>query len=244
MNFLPISALLLFPVMIVLLDLGRRVRRYHQVEASSSAIEGAVFALFGLLLAFTFSGAMTRYDLHRNLIVEETNAINTAYLQIDLLPAAAQPGLHHLFRDYTTSRMRLYDTTAPERSAESAQLQLQIWKLAVESAHRPGASPDAPKLLLPAINRMIEITFTRENAFRMHPPAIVYLLLFVLSCCCAFVAGYGLSATKMNWLYMIAFAFAVTLTIYTTVEIELPRRGFIRLSHPDRTLVDLRDSMK
>ena len=54
-------------------------------------IEGAVFALLGLLLAFTFSGAATRFEGRRHLIVEEANDIGTAYLRVDLLPADAQP---------------------------------------------------------------------------------------------------------------------------------------------------------
>ncbi len=230
--------------MVILLELGRRFRTRRNAEAKSSAIESAVFALFGLLLAFTFSGAMNRYDAHRNLIVQETNNIGTAYLRLDLLPAASQPELRHLFREYTTSRLDLYDTVAPEISAETASLQQQIWRQTVAAAHATGASPDAAKLLLPALNNMIDITATRQNAFNMHPPAIVYLLLFVLSCCCAFIAGYGMSGSTRNWLYIVAFAFVVTLTIYATLEIEYPRRGLIRLTQTDRALVNLRNSMQ
>ncbi len=244
MSFTPLSALFLFPAMIVLLELGRRFRIHRNVEAKSSAIESAVFALFGLLLAFTFSGAMGRYDAHRSLIVQETNDIGTAYLRLDLLPAASQPELRQLFRDYTSSRLHLYDTVAPEISPETAQLQQKIWTKAVSASQAAGASPDATKLLLPALNDMIDITSTRQNAFNMHPPAIVYVLLFVLSCCCAFIAGYGMSSANRNWLYILAFAFVVTLTIYTTMEIEYPRRGMIRLAHTDQTLMHLRDSMK
>lgn len=244
MSFTPFSALFLFPAMIILLELGRRFRIHRNAEARSSAIESAVFALFGLLLAFTFSGAMSRYDAHRSLIVEETNDIGTAYLRLDLLPAPSQPELRQLFRDYTNSRLHLYDTVAPEVSQETVRLQQEIWTKAVRASGAAGASPDASKLLLPALNNMIDITATRQNTFNMHPPAIVYWLLFVLSCCCAFIAGFGMSNTHRNWLYILAFAFVVTLTIYTTMEIEYPRRGIIRLAHTDQTLISLRDSMK
>ncbi len=244
MSFPPISALFLFPAMVILLELGRRVRVRRKVEAKSAAIESAVFALFGLLLAFTFSGAMTRYDAHRLLAVQERNNIDTAYLRLDLLPAASQPALRQLFREYTTSRLHLYDTVALEISPESAKLQHEIWQQSVLAAAAPGASPDAAKLLLPALNEMIDITSTRQNAFNMHPPAIVYLLLFVLSCWCAFMAGYGMSSVDRNWLYIIAFALAVTLTIFATLEIEYPREGLIRLTHTDQSLISLRNSMQ
>src|SRR6201997_2179532 len=94
--------------MILLLELGRRQRRRRESEGSST-IEGAIFALFGLLLAFTFSGAISRYDNHRLLLTEEVNDIGTAYLRLDLLPSRAQPELRQLFRDYTNSRLHLFD---------------------------------------------------------------------------------------------------------------------------------------
>jgi hypothetical protein len=244
MSFPPISALFLFPTMVLLLELGRRFRIHRKVEAKSSAIESAVFALFGLLLAFTFSGAMTRYDAHRQLIVKETNMIGTAYLRLDLLPEASQPALRQLFRDYTASRLRLYETVAPEVSPETIRLQHEIWREAVRDAAAPGASPDAARLLVPALNNMIDITSVRQNAFNMHPPAVVYALLFFLSCWCAFMAGYAMPSTGRNWIYIIAFALAVTLTIFTTLDIEYPSRGLVRLTHTDQSFLNLRDSMQ
>jgi hypothetical protein len=91
---------------------------------------------------------------------------------------------------------------------------------------------------------MIDITATRQNAFNMHPPAAVYLLLFVLSCACALLAGFGMPSGSRNWLHMISFAAIVSITIYATLDIEYPRRGLIRLSSYDEVFVSLRDSMK
>ncbi len=89
----------LFLGMLLLLEVGRRIggRRMAKDPAGAlagiGAVEGAVFGLLGLLIAFTFSGAGTRFDTRRQLVVEETNAIGTAYLRLDLLPAALQPAL-------------------------------------------------------------------------------------------------------------------------------------------------------
>jgi len=244
MTFHPISAVFVLPVMLLLLEAGRRFRVLHKAPSESSAIEGAIFALFGLLLAFTFSGAIARYDTHRQLIVEESNDIGTAYLRLDLLPAAAQPGLRQLFRDYTTSRLHLYDSVSQEISPASKELQREIWEKSVAAANAPGAKVDATKLLLPALNAMIDITATRQNAFNMHPPAVVFLLLFAFSGGSAFLAGYSMTARQHSWFYMIALAIAVTATIYATLEIEYPRQGLIRLSGTDQTLMDLRNFMK
>jgi len=243
MIFPPVLALLLFPAMILLLELGRRFRLSRKHPVQSNAVEGAVFALFGLLLAFTFSGAVTRYDAHLQLITQETNDIGTAYLRLDLLPASSQPALRQLFRDYTTSRLHLFDAVSEEVSPESQRLQREIWRESVAAASAPGASADATKLLLPALNDMIDITSTRQNAFNMHPPIVVFLLLFTFSLGCAFLAGYGMTAVPRNWLYIVALAAAVTLTIYATLEIEFPRQGLIRLVNTDQTLINLRSSM-
>ena len=92
--------------MLILLEVGRRIGARRLAEdpmgaaAGVGTVEGAVFALFGLLIAFTFSGAAARFDTRRQLIIEETNAIGTAYLRLDLLPVDAQPGLREKFRRY------------------------------------------------------------------------------------------------------------------------------------------------
>jgi hypothetical protein len=243
MIFHPYSAFFVLPTMIVLLEAGRRFRIRHRTPAESSTVEGAIFALFGLLLAFTFSGAISRYDNHRKLSIEETNDIDVAYRRLDLLPAAAQPDLRQLFRDYAASRLHLYDMVSQEISPTSRRLQNEIWKKSLAAGTAPGANADATKLLVPALNEMINITTTRQNAFNMHPPTMVFLLLFAFSGGSAFLAGYSMTARNHSWFYMIALSLAVTATIYATLEIEYPRRGFIRLTDPDRPLLDLGESM-
>lgn len=107
MNHALISLLIasaLFFGMMLFLETGRRIgvrRRAQDPEgagAGTGAVEGAVFALLGLLVAFTFSGAASRFDARRALVAEEANAIGTAYLRVDLVPANAQPALRDLFR--------------------------------------------------------------------------------------------------------------------------------------------------
>src|SRR5580704_121962 len=106
------SCLLL--VILASLEVGRRIgihRRKADPEGASAglgAIEGAVFGLMGLLIAFTFSGAAARFDGRRQLVGEEANAIGTAYLRIDLLPQSAQPTLREDFRNYLDARFASY----------------------------------------------------------------------------------------------------------------------------------------
>jgi hypothetical protein len=241
MNLHPLSVLFLFPAMLLLLELGRRLRMRREA-ALESTIENTIFALFGLLLAFTFSGAATRYDTHRRLVVEEANDIRAAYLRVDLLPAPLQPELRQLFRDYATSRLDLYSGASGEISPTTIRLQQEIWRRAVAASAYPGGA-EAAKLFVPAVNTMIDMPATRQGAFNMHPPPIVFLLLFTFSCGAAFLAGFSMTSFARSWFHMLALTIAVTMTIYATLEIEYPQKGLIRLSKTDDAFINLRNSM-
>src|ERR1051325_11341719 len=87
----------------------RTIARYGPSAAPAlGSLETAVFALLGLMIAFTFSGALSRFDPRRAQIVDEANAMGTAYLRIDLVPASAQPKLRETFRAYVDSRIETY----------------------------------------------------------------------------------------------------------------------------------------
>lgn len=215
-----------------------------------SASEGAVFALLGLLLAFTFSGAASRFEDRRHLVTAETNAIGTAYLRIDLLPADAQGEMRDRFRRYVDGRLETYrnpeDRAATAASlAKDEALQREIWASAVSASLRPGVPTQAAMLMLPALNEMIDITTTRLMATRDHPPAIIFVLLVGLSLVGALMVGYGTSVNRgRTWLHTVAFAAILALTIYVIVDLEFPRLGLIRVDSADQALVDLRASME
>jgi len=248
----------LFIGMLVCLEAGRRmgVRRLAKgpegavAMAGLGAVEGAVFGLYGLLLAFTFSGAPSRFDARRHLIAEEANAIGTAYLRLDLLPADTQSALRERFRQYVDSRLEVYRKlpdieAAKVELSKSAKLQVEIWAQAVAATRLQGSHPDAAKLLLPALNEMIDITTTRTMAARMHPPLIIFALLFLLALVCSMLAGYGMAGSKQrSWLHMTAFAVITAISVFVVLEIEYPRTGFIRLAAYDQVLVELRESMQ
>jgi hypothetical protein len=109
-----IFAIVLSARILVLLEIGRRIGLRQLAEEGESAskglgaIEGAIFGLLGLILAFSFSGALTRFDARRHLVVEEANDIGTAWLRIALLPADAQSHMRDLFRRYLDSRIEVY----------------------------------------------------------------------------------------------------------------------------------------
>ena len=250
-----LGALGLFAALLALLEVGgrlgaRALARNPDATTGGSAMEGAVFALLGLLLAFTFFGAASRFDDRRKLIVDEANAIGTAYLRIDLLPAAAQPELRDAFRRYVDQRLAVYralpDMTASRVALDRAnQLQQQIWAKSVAALTSSSSVPGSVQLVLPALNDMIDITTTRTMAAQMHPPPVVFGLLFGLMLLSALLAGYAMSSAKTrNWLHRGVFAFTLAGAAYVILDFEYPRVGLIKVDAFDQALVELRQSMK
>jgi FtsH-binding integral membrane protein len=258
-NFTLVAMLLtaaLFAGMLLTSEIGRRVgvkRLVNDPEGltkGAGAAEGAVFGLLGLLLAFTFSGAASRFEDRKWFINTEANAIGTAYLRIDLLPAETQAPLRDLFRRYTTLRATIYQNAHNQDEviaglAHGTTLQNEIWKQAMAAMRLPGASPQATMLLTPALNEMIDITSTRQMATRNHPPNVIFMLLAMLALIGALLVGYGTSTNKdRSWFHQVTFALVISLAIYVIVDLEYPRLGLIKVDSADQALIDVVDSMR
>ncbi len=249
-----IFAVLLLVGMFAALEVGRRLGKRRLARDPEGArtglgtLEGALFGLLGLLVAFTFNGAASRFDYRRDLIVQEANAVGTAWLRLDMLPEAARNKLREQVRNYLDARLEIYrklpDLVAARVALEkSNQLQAEIWKNATAACHTDEARGFAV-LILPALNEMFDITTTRTAAAQLHPPAIIFAMLLVLSLICSLLAGYGMaSAKERSWTHMIGFAVITALVVYVILDLEFPRLGFIRLDDADRPLIELRESM-
>ena len=232
--------------------LGQRSIARHGEKPSPGigSLEAAVFALLGLLIAFTFSGAISRFDSRRVTAVDEANAVGTAYLRIDLLPANAQPKLRETMRSYVDSRIATYrklpDLAAARLEFErSRALQNEIWSQAVAALRQPGVKPSAEILVLPALNQMFDLAISRIAATQIHPPAIIYWMLIALALAAALLAAYQTAGEKdYDWVHKLGFAAMVALTVYVIFEIEYPRLGLVRIDAIDRVLVDVREGMR
>jgi hypothetical protein len=249
-------AVVLLIGMLFLLESGRRFgiqRRPKESEGERGGlgtVEGAVFALFGLMMAFTFSGAASRFNEKRMLIAEEGNCIETAYLRLHLVSHESRPALQELFRRYVDSRLETYRrlpnmVAAEMEMAESKKIQEEIWTEAVAATRLPDSHPSSGLLLLPALNAMIDISTTRTMALQLHPPRIIYALLFCLGLICSLLAGYRMAGGQhRSWLHILAFTVITVIIVYVILDVEYPRAGLIRLESSDELLVHLRENMK
>ncbi|PPD33641.1 MAG: DUF4239 domain-containing protein [Methylomonas sp.] len=218
-------------------------------SGSTSMLDSAIYALMGLLIAFTFSGAASRFDDRRILVINEANAIGTAYLRLDLLPAEAQLPLRDLFRRYVDARLemssKLPDIQAAAVSgALASHLQDQIWPVAVKACQDSGSVPTTT-LLLAALNDMFDLA-TYRNTVRteLHPPQIIFMMLLSLAMISACLAGYACSGSlTQNRVHLFAFALITAGTFYVILDLEYPRLGLIRIDSVDKVMLDLRNSM-
>jgi hypothetical protein len=251
-----LASILLFVGMLVSLEAGRQFgvrRRPRESEGERNSlgiIEGAIFAMFGLVLAFSFSGAASRFNEKRWLIADEVNTIETAYLRVQLLSPVAQPELRELFRQYVDSRVATYrklpNMAAAQREMERyKQLQHEIWSKSVAASLLSGSHPDAGKLLLPALNNMIDISTTRTMALSIHPPRVIFGLLFILGIICSVLAGYRIaSGHHRSWVHIFGFTAMTMIIVFVILDVEYPRAGLIRLESPDQLLLNIRESLK
>ena len=244
----------LFVAMVVCLEagyrIGRRQLKLHPEFAHEGigAIEAAVFALLGLLLGFSFAGGTSRLDARRDLIVKEANAIGTAYLRVDLLASGDQPEMRRLFREYLDSRLRFYEklsdqSLSAQELAHSTQIQQQIWTQALADG-RADSSQNVTRMLLPAVNDMIDVTTSRSVALQTHLPPLILGLLISMALLSGLLAGYAMAGRKArSHMHMVIYAAVVAITIYAVLDLDYPRSGLIRLTAADNVLQELKNSM-
>lgn len=237
-----------------LLVLGRKIGLKDIEKGTTKAtmgitqVEGAIFTLLGLLVAFSFYGAYQRYEARREIIVNETNAIGTAWLRVDLLPKEVQAPVRELFTKYTDARLNVNHllpniAASNEQSAKASKLQDQIWDLAI-TASKQSSSPYVMMLFIPSLNSMFDIATTHNVTLITHPPYHVYQTLVFLMCISSFFVGYGLSGSKKtNWLHGIGYTITMVGVLLVIVDFEFPRIGLINIKSFDQPMISLLEKM-
>jgi hypothetical protein len=245
----------LFSAMLLLLEVGRRIGARHMAvdpegaKAGHGVIVGVVFSLLSLLLAFTFSGAASRFDARRQLAVQETNTLGKAYYVLNLFPQSVQAKLKNSFRDYVDAELQAIKALPDQHAAElaysrSSALKLDIQNQVIAVCQDPGSQALGAYVLLPAVNDWIANSTNRIVAANTHPPIAIYVVLVGLALMGSWIAGYAMAEAKArSWMHVVGFAAVVTIIIYIIIDLELPRVGLIRLTDTDRLLVELRSKM-
>ena len=254
MDVVPIGVLFVATIALVILvfevgcRLGAASRRRSENEKESpvAAIAGSLLALAAFMLAFAFGIVTDRYDARKALVIEEANAIGTAYLRSDFMPEPDRGKTANLLRDYVDSRLAVARSKdlgeVSKYLAEANVIQRELWGMAVVNA-RKDMNSDVAALYIDALNAVFNIHATRVAvAVQSRIPAGIWFVLYILVILGTVGVGYqtaiaGSVRSRSTPLLAISFSLVIALI----ASLDRPQSGFIKVSQ--QPLADLRASM-
>lgn len=241
----------LFAVILVLNEIGFRIGRFvqlsthHTVRELTGSVQGSVLGILALLLGFTFSMAMQRYDQRQGALIDETNAIGTAQLRAELLAEPYRAAARQLLGDYVELRIAAADVDLTRRQArlkakrQTAEQQQALWTLGVEAANAD-PRPTTTGAFATALTAMIDAQGKRNALLQMHVPEVVMMLLFLVFASSGGMLGYSSGLGGHRILAPTALvSFLIAMVVFIIIDLDRPRRGLIQV---DQTpLVELRN---
>lgn len=239
-SFLIVFALCTF--MLLAMEVGYRNGRRNQTSVAEAITQAnsvlvSMLGLLALLLAFTFSAALQRYEDRSQTVVAEANAIGTTYLRARLLPGEMQDEVQELLRQYLDVRIQegRVDPTEPALHAsllhQAKLIEAQLWRHAARAAELD-PSVVTSGLFIQSLNELIDTSATRNAALNRHVPEIVLLLMLATIVLTAATVGHasgiaGHRVTLSAFVLLILFA----VVVYLIIDLDRPRRGAIQVSH-------------
>lgn len=222
--------------------LGLRSRAAEKTKAMVPTIAASILAILGLLLGFTMSMSVSRYDTRRRLVLEEANAIMAVHLRAQVAPASENAELQQLLRQYVDNRVwvsqNALDAQALQKAKEEdARLQGELWSRATALAQRtPQSVPIG--LLLESLNSAFSLENSRWIGFVAHLPEGVIYVNALMGLVAALMLGYDFGITgHRHFLSEALLIISIMMVLILIVELDYPHRGVIRVSQ--QPLVDL-----
>jgi len=244
-----VLCILLFIAMMAMVALGRIAGKIWHKEVDEprggvNSLLGAVFALFGFILAFTFGMSGSRYENVRNVIVEEANDIGTAILRADLYSDSVRDAFRADFKKYLEARIDYYNHATDtallmKAKADAAKTAEALWARAMQQSKLPNMLIPSNQMI-PALNAMFDIATTREVILIARVPDVIIWMLFILSLASSFIAGFtSLSIRHKDWIIIAGFALLSSMIIYITLDLGRPMRGIIKAEMGQQAILDL-----
>lgn len=219
----------------------RRGDENEETHEDFAFVLGATLTLLGLIVGFTFSMAVNRYDQRKDYEEEEANAIGTEYLRADLLPVADAAKVHALLRSYLDHRVLGYKTHNQRQlrqiNAETARLQIEMWS-AVRAPVAASPTPVAA-VILAGMNEVLNSQGYTQAAWWNRIPVAAWALLMIISVFCNILVGY-IAHGRSGFLFLI-LPIALSISLFLIADIDTPHHGIIRIV--PQNLESLADSL-
>jgi uncharacterized membrane protein (Fun14 family) len=230
--------------------LGRRSRARSD-EASRShvgSVQASLLGVLALVLGFTFSLSLQRYDSRSEAVVDEANAIGTAYLRAQLLPSSVRSEVKVLLGDYVDARVRASAIPLSDQAARGAllvkagQQQTALWGYALQAAEED-PNPVTSGLFIQSLNELIDSYGRRNAALERHVPEVVLFLLFGTFVMTLGIVGYaaGVAGHRVSSVVYIMVVLIILL-VFVIIDLDRPRRGLIEVSQ--KSLTELQTSIQ
>ena len=241
MNALIDSPFVVFTVAVLGLSLSARIgaavaRRRRNldelVREDFGVVQGATLTLLGLIIGFSFSMAISRYDQRRQLEAAEANAIGTEYVRADLLPAGDAARVRVLLRRYLDQRVLFYTARNAQQlrqvNADTAKVQADLWS----SVQAPAAAHPTPMVALAVagMNDVLNSQAYTQAAWWNRIPAAAWGLMAAIAISCNLLMGYGARKAKAESVLLLVLPVLVSVSFLLIADIDSPRGGVIRVS--------------
>jgi hypothetical protein len=225
----------------------RQSKSNEPTRSQVNTLQAASLGLLALLLGFTFSMALTRFDTRKQLVLDEANAIGTTYLRAQLLPDPAREEVSNLLRRYVDVRLEFYQAGINQRRLQKVgddteKLHRALWSYAIATGRQdPRAIPTG--LFIQSLNDLIDLHAKRVVALENHVPESIFVLLLIVATLSLGLVGYGAGMGRdRNLLPTVISLILIASVILLIMDLDRPRRGLIKVSQ--QSMVDLQNSLK
>ena len=245
-----VICLVLFVLMLMTIVWGNRMRRRFwqsgdgDTKGGVNSLLGALFALWGFMLAFTFGQSGTRFENLKGVIVDEANLLRTSIIKADLFPDSIRDAYRADFRKYLEERIYYYDYATDElkfkkNRAEISETAKSLWTRTAAVSKRPELKDPGYSMVL-TLTSLFDIGIKREALLTAGIPGPIKYMLIALGLSICFVGGYTTpSIDRKEWVVITVFCLLATSILYLTIDLARPMSGLIKPDTGQATIVDL-----
>ena len=226
-----------------------RIAKYPEVlKQTPGAIEGSVVGIMSLLLGFTFSFVVSRYEVRRQLVVDEMVSVNTAIFRCDLFPDSTRKLLHADFKEYLEARRDYFEKGGDEARVleelkKSKEIAHRIWGRIMFDSDNPEVRLRSQQMI-PALNNILNSIIVRDESRKTGVPPLILWTLLVLVLITAFFLGGNLFGKKKFKILVLGYAIILALTLNLIIELNTTRTGLITLHSTQQEMNDLIELVK
>jgi hypothetical protein len=227
--------------------IGASLRKRHALREDEredfGVVQAATLTLLALIIGFSFSMAVSRYDLRKTYEEAEANAIGTEFVRAGLLPATDAAAVRAQLRKYLDLRVSFYQTRDEQDlrqiNADTSRLQAEMWSaVQVPAGERP---TPVSALAVSGMNDVLNSQGYTQAAWWNRIPITAWNLLIAIAICCNLLVGYGLRSTKTRVSLLLVLPLVVSISFLLIADIDSPRGGLIHVA--PQNLISLSQSL-